>query len=122
MAQDKDALAETRRRQALDEELVPLVVAARVAYFHVTEAAHQVTTQSELLLVAIALSTIAPVIGDGGALSAADLRERLYGRRPSLDEGLEQRLGAERMPGVAAEAQDAPLPKARQHAVALGAS
>ena len=38
---DPETLA--RERQArLDDELVPLPVAATVAYFHVTDAAHQV--------------------------------------------------------------------------------
>jgi hypothetical protein len=96
MADAQELQAESRRRQALDEELVPLVVAATVAYFHVTEAAHQVTTQSDLAevvpLVAIALSTVAPIVGEEGPLGAAQLRERLYGRPPALD-GLKMRRG-----------------------------
>ncbi|HZM37376.1 MAG TPA: hypothetical protein VFC18_23155 [Burkholderiales bacterium] len=89
------------RQAQLDHELVPLPVAATVAYFHITEAAHQVRTQSDLAdvvpLVAIALSTIAPIHADSGPLSSAEVRERLYGkRRPDLD-GLAIRRGDLRM-------------------------
>ena len=98
MTAGKDKLAPERREQALDGDLVPLAVAATVAYFHITEAAQQVTAQQDLAdvvpLVAIALSTVAPIYGDSaGALSHAAVRERLYKeRRPSL-EGLTIRRG-----------------------------
>lgn len=87
-----------RERQAhLDDELVPLPVAATVAYFHVTDAAHQVSTQEALAdvvpLVAIALSTIAPIHAESGPLSASALRDMLYAkRRPNVD-GLRIRRG-----------------------------
>jgi hypothetical protein len=94
---DGKALAGSQPQQQLDDEMVPLAVAATVAYFHVTEAAHQVTTQTDLAdivpLVAIALSTVAPIHGEARPLSAIEVRERLYGsRRPSLD-GLKMRRG-----------------------------
>ena len=98
------ALAGNQPQQQLDDEMVPLAVAATVAYFHVTEAAHQVTMQSDLAdivpLVAIALSTVAPIHGEDHPLSAVEVRERLYGsRRPSL-EGLMIRRGDLRTPMV----------------------
>lgn len=96
MGRGKDRLAEVPGRQEVDEGLVPLAVAATVAYFHVTDAARQVTTQSDLAdvvpLVAIALSAVAPIVGDAGPLGAAEIRQRLYGREPSLD-GLAMRRG-----------------------------
>lgn len=78
-----------RREQALEDEMVPLPVAATVCYFHVTDAAHQVRTKADLdaivPLVAIALSTIAPIHGVDGPLGNAELRELLYrDRRPDL--------------------------------------
>jgi hypothetical protein len=78
------------RQARLDHELVPLPVAANVAYFHITDAAHQVRTESDLAdvvpLVAIALSTVAPIHADNGPVGAAALRALLYGeRRPNLD-------------------------------------
>jgi len=91
-----DSQAETRPSRALDDEPVPLAVAATVAYFHVTEAAHQVTTRSDLAevvpLVAIALSTVAPILGETGPLSAPEVRERLYAKPPVLH-GLAMRRG-----------------------------
>jgi hypothetical protein len=72
-------------------------VAASVAYFHLTDAAHQVTAESDLAdvvpLVAIALSTVAPIHADHGPVGDAALRVLLYGeRRPNLD-GLSIRRG-----------------------------
>jgi hypothetical protein len=88
MGKGKEALA-AADRAAIDDEFVPLPVAATVAYFHVTEARHQVSTRTDLdgivPLVAIALSTIAPIHGADGPLSAAALRELLYrDKRPDL--------------------------------------
>lgn len=85
------------RQARLDEELVPLYVAATVAYFHVTDAAHQVSTQEALAdvvpLVAIALSTIAPIHAEDGPLGSAALRDALYKeKRPNVD-GLMIRRG-----------------------------
>jgi len=84
------------RQARLDEELVPLHVAATVAYFHVTDAAHQVSTQEALAdvvpLVAIALSTIAPIHAEDGPLGSAALRDALYRDRPNVD-GLKIRRG-----------------------------
>ena len=85
------------RQGRLDEELVPLHVAATVAYFHITDAAHQVSTREALAvvvpLVAIALSTIAPIHAENGPLSSAALRDALYKeRRPNVD-GLMIRRG-----------------------------
>jgi hypothetical protein len=60
--------------KTLDDELVPLTVAATVTYFLVTEPLRQVSSQEELAqivhLVAIALSTVAPIsirAADGSA-------------------------------------------------------
>jgi hypothetical protein len=93
---DPETLAHERLAR-LDDELVPLPIAATVAYFHVTDAAHQVSTQEALAdvlpLVVIALSTIAPIHADSGPLSAAALRELLYkNRHPNVD-GLRIRRG-----------------------------
>ena len=88
------------RQQALDEELVPLPVAATVAYFHLTHAITQVG-QAELLtravgLTALAISQVASihlrVAGEPTrALSAAEVEGLLVrpmleeSRRPDLD-------------------------------------
>jgi hypothetical protein len=77
-----------RTRKALDEEFVPLPVAATVAYFEITEAAKQVRTREDLAevrrLVAIALASVAPIYGrngnGGGAavLSAREINDLLF--------------------------------------------
>jgi hypothetical protein len=69
--------------QKVETELVPLRVAASVAYFHITEAVRQVSRAEDLdevlHLVAIALSTVAPIRrADGSALSESELHERFY--------------------------------------------
>ena len=72
---------------ALDAELVQLRVAAQLAYFHVTDAVRQVDSHEELEqivpLVAIALSTVAPIhcVADDGTsreLDGREVRARLY--------------------------------------------
>src|SRR5256885_17103634 len=73
------AMADTK----VETELVPLRVAASIAYFHITDAARQVSREKELAeighLVAIALSTVAPILrADGTALSETELRDLLY--------------------------------------------
>jgi hypothetical protein len=97
MTQDKTKV----RQPTLDEELVPLAVAARAAYFEVTAHTRDKGTEEELAevshLVALALSTVAPIhmtIGDAGRtillqsrevndLMFLPLRERR--QRPSFD-------------------------------------
>lgn len=96
MAREMDLLTEERRAR-LDDEMVSLPVAATVAYFHITDAAKQVGSQADLAeivgLVAIALSTVAPIHAKDGPCSAARLRELLYNdRRPNVD-GLTIRRG-----------------------------
>jgi|SRR5882762_8942288 hypothetical protein len=87
---------EATRLFELESELVPLRVAAKVAYFHVTDSMRQVTSEDGLAeivhLVAIALSTVAPILrADGAALTDAELREIFYrplgqpGPKPDLE-------------------------------------
>jgi hypothetical protein len=68
--------------QGLEDEFVPLPVAATVTYFHVTDALRQVSSEEDLAkmahLVAIALSTVAPLYRDGARVDAARLEEALY--------------------------------------------
>ncbi|HUQ74963.1 MAG TPA: hypothetical protein VM183_09575 [Burkholderiales bacterium] len=84
------------RRLELDAEPVPLAVAARVAYFQLTDAVRQVSSEDDLAevvhLVAIALSTVAPIRhASGGILTDRELRELFYrplglvGKKPSLE-------------------------------------
>ena len=89
-----DAVGENQ----VETDLVPLRVAASVAYFHITEALRQVTRHEDLdevlHLVAIALSTVAAIRhADGSALSAGEVHERFYsqlgkpgGRKAQLDD------------------------------------
>src|SRR5204862_5657301 len=99
----RGAEREATRLFELEVELVPLRVAATVAYFHVTDSMRQVSSEKDLaeivLLVAIALSTVAPIRrADGAVLTSAELHEIFYrplGRRlgkPDL-EGLVIRRG-----------------------------
>ena len=67
----------------VETELVPLRVAASIAYFHITEALRQISRREDLdevlHLVAIALSTVAPIRHDDGTqLSDSEVHERLY--------------------------------------------
>jgi hypothetical protein len=80
------------RRHALDEELVPLSVAATVAYFHLTHAITQVGQADVLLravaLTALAISQVASIhLGGAGdpkrALSAAEVDRLLV--QPMLE-------------------------------------
>jgi hypothetical protein len=78
----KDSI-DAARRFELEAELVPLRVAARVAYFHITDALRQVSREDDLAeiihLVAIALSTVAPIRhAAGAALTDHELRELFY--------------------------------------------
>ena len=63
MAGDSKTIADQQNQ--LDAELVPLAVAATVAYFHLTEASKQVDSQGHLAdvvpVVALALSQVTPV-------------------------------------------------------------
>ena len=77
--------AEELRR--LEEELVPLSVAATVTYFHVTAHDRQVEDQDNLFqmlhLVAVALSQLAPIHevhedGTPGVLKAQDVERLLF--------------------------------------------
>ena len=82
----------------VETDLVPLRVAASVAYFHITEVVRQVTRSEDLdevlHLVAIALSTVAAIRrADGHALSDSEVHERFYsqlgkpgGRKAQLDD------------------------------------
>src|SRR2546430_13068640 len=73
----------------LETELVPLRVAATVAYFHITDSLRQVSSEEDLAeiihLVALALSTVAPIRrADGVVLTSAELHDIFYrplGRR-----------------------------------------
>src|SRR2546430_4546758 len=67
----------------LETELVPLRVAATVAYFHITDSLRQVSSEEDLAeivhLVAIALSTVAPIRrADGAVLTSAELHDIFY--------------------------------------------
>ena len=69
----------------VETDLVPLRVAASVAYFHITEAVRQVTRAEDLdevlHLVTIALSTVAPIRhADGSPLGDSEVHERFYSR------------------------------------------
>ena len=66
----------------IDDELVPLAVAARAAYFEVTALARDKGTEEELAevshLVALALSTVAPIhmkVGEAGRTIVLQSRE-----------------------------------------------
>ena len=74
----------TQKNQAVRDllevqgELVPLRVAASIAYFHITDPVRQVGSRDDLdeilHLVAIALSTVAPIQRlDGSVLTDVDL-------------------------------------------------
>jgi hypothetical protein len=93
---------ELKVKQAqLEDELVPLAVAARAAYFEVTALARDKGTEEELAevshLVALALSTVAPIhmkIGEAGKTIVLQSREvndlmflplRERKQRPSFD-------------------------------------
>jgi hypothetical protein len=86
MGQDGALEAETRRR--IEEELVPLSVAATVTYFHVTALARQLDDEDNLAevlhLVAVALSQVAPIhsigpAGESRLLNAQELEKLLFG-------------------------------------------
>jgi hypothetical protein len=68
--------------QGAEHELVPLPVAAKVTYFHVTDALRQARSEEDLAkivhLVAIALSTVAPLYRDGVRLDGTQLEQVLY--------------------------------------------
>jgi hypothetical protein len=77
----------TEELRRLEEELVPLSVAATVTYFHVTAVDRQVEDQSNLFqvlhLVAVALSQLAPIHeahedGSPGPLSAQEVERLLF--------------------------------------------
>lgn len=88
-------------RTLLDEEFISLELAANIAYFHIRETPSQVGSDEELdeiaHLVAIALSTVAPIYvapasGTGALrLTAMEVGELLFrplktkGQRPDLD-------------------------------------
>jgi hypothetical protein len=92
----------TQKNQAVRDllevqgELVPLRVAASIAYFHITDPVRQVSSRDDLdeilHLVAIALSTAAPIQRlDGSVLTDADLNRTFYrtleqpGGKPDLE-------------------------------------
>lgn len=77
--------SELREKLAVDDALVVLTVAAAMTYFYVTDPARQVekseSLPSILPLVAIALSTVAPICrADGTPLSVQELDELLFRR------------------------------------------
>jgi len=99
----RDDQREAARLFELEAELVALRVAATVAYFHITDSVRQVSSEEGLAeivhLVAIALSTVAPIRrADGTALTDAELHDLFYrslgqsGGKPEL-EGLVIRRG-----------------------------
>ena len=72
-----------------DEALVVLTVAAATTYFYVTDATRQVESGAPLAqilpLVAIALSTVAPIRrADGTPLSEVEVDELLFRRRAGV--------------------------------------
>jgi hypothetical protein len=89
---------EEQRHGSLDEdELVPLMVAARVAYFHVGDAMKQIGSEEHLCETAheaaVALAAVAPIrrVADSGEASivdGAELENLLFARdakeRPDL--------------------------------------
>jgi hypothetical protein len=81
----------------LDAEFVPMPVAAAMAYFDITAQRKVVGSAAELVevgrLVAIALSTVAPIyrVAEDGkralALTADEINERLFrAKNPTLDD------------------------------------
>jgi hypothetical protein len=81
----------------LDAEFVPMSTAAAKAYFEITAARKAVGSLAQLVetgrLVAIALSTVAPIyrLAEGGkqalVLSAGEINERLFNvKEPSLED------------------------------------
>jgi hypothetical protein len=79
---EKEQAALAARLRQADHELVALPVAAAITYYHVTDPGRQVETRellAELLpLVAIALSTVAPIRrADGARLSERELDQVL---------------------------------------------
>lgn len=77
-------------QKLLDQELVPLAVAATITYHHVTEAARQVSETPSLREIvhfaAVALSTVAPIYRMGREplpLSGREIQELLF--RPLED-------------------------------------
>lgn len=80
MSEEDRKAADDRRH--LDAEMVPLTVAARVAYFHLAEAARQPHGDEALSqvtgLVAIALAAVAPIYRGDALLSAQELEDQLY--------------------------------------------
>jgi hypothetical protein len=95
-AMTQDEAREAARLFELEAELVPLRVAATVAYFQITDSVRQLSAEDGLAdvihLVALALSTVAPIhrVG-GGVLGDAELRDVLYrplgmaGGKPDYD-------------------------------------
>jgi len=89
MAEDSEITAARQRK--LDDEMVPLAVAATVAYFHLTEVAKQIDTNEHLAdvvqVVAVALSQVAPVYSAAGAPVRVVNKEldALLLRRPEND-------------------------------------
>lgn len=72
-------------QKLLDQELVPLAVAATITYHHVTDAARQVSETSSLREIvhfaALALSTVAPIYRMGQKplpLSEREVHELLF--------------------------------------------
>lgn len=92
----------TAAQAALDEEMVSLAVAASVTYFHLTEVARQIDSESHLAemlqVVAVALSQVAPIHrapkpgADAALLSSAEVDRLLFRpmregeEAPDLDE------------------------------------
>jgi hypothetical protein len=72
-------------QKLLDQELVPLAVAATITYHHVTDAARQVSETASLREIvhfaAVALSTVAPIYRMGphsAPLSGPEIQELLF--------------------------------------------
>jgi hypothetical protein len=99
----QDTLSSESALRAQDAQLLPLHLGARIAYFQLTLPRRQVSIEEDLAelvhFVAIALSTVAPILrATGERLDDRALRETLYpregsrGPRPDL-EGLVIRRG-----------------------------
>jgi hypothetical protein len=86
---EQDGKSELSPGVTSDDALVVLTVAAATAYFYVTDSARQVESGAPLAqilpLVAIALSTVAPIRrADGTPLSEVEVDELLFRRQAGV--------------------------------------
>jgi hypothetical protein len=78
-------------QELLDQELVPLAIAATIAYHHITDAARQVSERSRVRdivhVAAMALSTVARIYRNSArpvALTEQEVRELLFRPRGEI--------------------------------------